>query len=189
MSAPLNYVPLPMTGDVAVVSYLNNAMGEYLASLMRGLAPASPLRRPHITLFPHRALAHDDGEIVQRLRRAAPAFRPVRVRLGEVATFLPVSTVVYLKVETGVSELERMHDVLIDTYGARELAERFAYQPHLTLAYDLPREEIERLATAFDESWKGYDGAREFVLEELTVVRETGYCQWRDIGGARFAAR
>jgi 2'-5' RNA ligase len=173
------------SGDIAVVSYLENSLGEYLAALTKNLAPLTPLRRPHITLFPHRPLPFEDDELVSRLHRIAPALHPVPLELDQVATFLPVTPVVYLRVQNGINGLLHIHEQLIDSYNARELPERFAYQPHLTLAYDLPESEVEPLQRAFRDGWSCYSGSRTFVVEQLTVVRESSYRQWKDLGGAR----
>src|SRR5487761_713307 len=127
-----------MTGDVAVVAYLPGEIAHRLARIAHRLTPASPARRPHFTVLPGRPLQLRDAAMLERLRAVcSQRTPPLRLRLGEVRTFLPVSPVIYLDVIAADEELSRLRGMLLAVLPSRS-AERFAYHPHLTLAYDLP---------------------------------------------------
>ncbi|GEM_PF-380130 len=78
--------------------------------LRRALRPSLVGRvPPHVTLVPPVNVRDDAAEsALGLLRRAAAASRPIAVELGPVATFLPRSPVVYLRVSGDVEELEAL---------------------------------------------------------------------------------
>lgn len=122
---------------------------RYLAALVldgRAAAEVDGLRRalrpslvdrvpPHITLLAPVNVRDDAAEsALALLRRAAAASRPIAVELGPVATFLPRSPVLYLRVSGDVDELEALRARL----AAGPLAppqgrEPRAFVPHVTL--------------------------------------------------------
>ncbi len=175
-----------MIGEVAVVAYLPGELAARLARIAHRLAPASPARRPHITVLPARLVPLADAALLELLRTAAPAGMPLRLRLGEVCTFLPVSPVIYLDVialDAGLEQLRRrLLSVLPDS-----IPGRFPFHPHLTLAYDLPEAYILRLQPRWQRVWERLRVAwpGDLAMDELTLVRQTGDAEWRDLGTFR----
>ncbi len=172
-----------MIGEVALVAYLPGELAGRLARIAHRLASDSPERRPHITVLPSRNVPLPDAALLEVLRRFAPAALPLRLRLGEIRTFLPVSPVIYLDVMTTDAVLDRLRHNLLQAL-PDSIPERFPYHPHLTLAYDLPAPAVERLQVRWQRVWEKLRCTWPPLLEltELTLVRQVGAAEWQDLG-------
>jgi 2'-5' RNA ligase len=169
-------------GDIAIAAYLDRAPGPFLADLTHRLAPASPSRQPHVTLFPPRQLPGiSEPALIRQLESIRELLFPLAIHLGEVKTFLPIAPVVYLEAEAADEQLGRMHNLLLRAFGSNEAAERFEFHPHITLAYELPVGEIAQLRERFQNEWRRYDGPREYTLDDLSLVREEFPLRWRKL--------
>lgn len=105
--------------------------------LRRALGDGALGRIPaHLTLVPPVNVADGAmGDAVGVLRAAAKATGPLDLRLGPVATFDPVTPVVYLSVHGDVDALRALRDRVFVPPLARPLTHAFV--PHVTLADDL----------------------------------------------------
>jgi 2'-5' RNA ligase len=97
----------------------------------------------HITLVPPAEVPECSlPEIEEHLAAAASAHRPFRVRLRGTGTFRPVSPVVFVGVVEGISSCEML--AAATRSGPLAIATRFPYHPHVTVAHDLPDEQLDR---------------------------------------------
>lgn len=170
----------PQIGDVAVVAYLPGDLASYLRALTQRLAPLSPHPSPHLTLLPPRPTESMEA-MIEQLRRTAREEPPFAIRLGELATFLPISEVMYLELLHGNDEARKLHRHLSQIFPPDSTRESFQFHPHITVAYGLAAGEVTRLLPAFQADWARYRGLREANLRELTLVRQTAHRRWDDI--------
>jgi 2'-5' RNA ligase len=100
----------------------------------------------HLTLLPPTPVSADElDRVEEHLRKVAEGERPFEIHLRGTGTFHPVSPVVFVSVAVGISDCERVEEVVRSGPLARELL--FPYHPHVTVAHDLPTSILER---AFD---------------------------------------
>lgn len=111
---------------------------------------------PHITLLPPTAVGTGAlPEIEEHLRRVAARFRSFDIRLRGSATFLPVSSVVFVPLVKGIAECEQI-EVQVRS-GPLTRPTEFSYHPHVTVAHDLPDDALYRAWTelaTFDASFE-----------------------------------
>jgi 8-oxo-dGTP pyrophosphatase MutT (NUDIX family)/2'-5' RNA ligase len=166
---------------LGVVAPLPEPIGIHVQAWRRALGDPSAGRiAPHLTLVPPQTVAERDlGRAVALVERAAEQAVPFLVELDGAATFLPDSPVAYLVVREGGPALEALEAAL----RASPLDRRtHAFQPHVTVAQDLPPDRIEAAAAELA-------GLRAtFPVRELAVLREerdpAGDKLWRPLATA-----
>jgi 2'-5' RNA ligase len=90
-----------------------------------------------------------------------------------------VTDVIYIELGAGAAELRRMHAAM--SAGALEAPEPFAYHPHITLAQELPQEQVAAAEGLARRQWREYKGERRFQAATATFVQNTqGNC-WIDL--------
>lgn len=158
-------VPAPLDAEV---DGLRRALGDGTLGRM----PA------HLTLVPPVNVREDRlGEALAVLRRAAAATRPLTLRLGPPATFLPDNPTLYLAV---AGEVQSLRDrVFVDPL-ARPLT--WPFVPHVTLADEA---EPDRIAAA-RQSLADY--AVDVTFHRVHLLREGPGRVWSPIADAMFAA-
>jgi 2'-5' RNA ligase len=98
-------------------------------------------------LLPPTAVDGDGLERIEdHLLAVAQAGEPFDLLLRGTGTFRPVSPVVFVQVAAGISRIERLEAAVRSGPLARDL--KFPFHPHVTVAHDVPDEDLER---AFDE--------------------------------------
>ena len=102
---------------------------------------------PHITLV--------SGSYLNTWERAAAQVRQVAggassftVQLGAARTFRPASEVVYLPLVAGAEECWTLHRALLSDALRHESG--FAYHPHLTIAQNVPAENLDAAQAALN---------------------------------------
>jgi 2'-5' RNA ligase len=170
----------PQIGDVAVIAYLPGELARFLRGLTERLAPGSPHPRPHLTVLPPRPAPSLEA-MLNLLHVTAREEPPFLIRMGGLATFLPISEVLFLELESGQEDALHLYQRLQQVFPSDAPRERFRFHPHITLAYGLPRGEVTRLLPSFQEEWIRYPGPREAPLRTLTLVRMSAPSQWDDI--------
>lgn len=168
----------------ALVSYLPDPLADFLNRLRRELAPHS-LAKAHVTVLPPRPLIGSPEEAWRQMQQSLQDFQPFHVELGEVAIF-PVSQAIYLSIQSGAEELGRMHSAL--NVDGLALAEPFEYRPHLTLAQDLPPEQIASGMRLAAERWGAFAYPRGFTVDTLTFVQNTLENRWADLAAVDLAS-
>jgi 2'-5' RNA ligase len=132
---------------------------DYRTSVGDAMAATIPT---HITLVPPTEVADDEVEKIEAHLTAAAAEMPVfDVHLRGTGSFRPVSPVVFVTLVEGISQCEQLADAVRRGPLAVDLA--FPYHPHVTIAHDVPEEQLDR---AFDEL-SGFEcefGVQDFQL-------------------------
>lgn len=161
----------------ALVSYLSDPLAAFLNGLRCDLVPECAAKA-HVTVLPPRPLNGSPEEAWQELRRGLQDFQPFRVELGEIAVF-PGLQAVYLSIERGRQDLERMHAKL--NAGRLAYEEPFLYYPHLTLAQELSPQELAAAMELAAARWREYPHPRGFAVDKLTFVQNTLDNRWIDL--------
>lgn len=104
---------------------------------------------PHVTLLPPTVVGSGAlPEIEEHLRRVAARFSAFDIRLRGSATFLPVSSVVFVPLVQGIAECEQI-EVQVRS-GPLMRQTDYSYHPHVTVAHDLPDDALYRAWTELD---------------------------------------
>lgn len=150
-----------------VVVLLEGRLAAEVDGLRRACGDGSLGRVPaHITLVPPVNVPADRvGEALAVLRAAASATSPFEVTLGPVATFHPVTPVLYLAVGgDGVDELVRLRDRVFREPLSRRLTHPFV--PHVTLADGMDPARIDAACRALADYRATARIERAHLLEE-----------------------
>jgi 2'-5' RNA ligase len=166
----------------ALVIYVPEPLGEFLDDLRRELVPHyNP--HAHVSVLPPRPLAVHWRTASEQLRAAADGWKVFHVKLTEIEIF-PVTNVVFIQIGDGADELNRMHaDVNRDNL---EFDEPFVYHPHITLAQEIPPDNVREVHELARRRWAEYRGSREFRADRAVFVQNTeGNC-WVDLASYTF---
>ena len=139
---------------------------------------------PHITLVPPVNVRDEDLDDAARvLADAASSCPPLRLQLGPVTTFAPVSPTVHLAVTGDVDALQRLRDAVFTKPLERPLTHDFV--PHVTLT-----EESAHIDAAI-AAMGGY--RTDVVLDRVHLMRESrrddGARVWRPVADAMLGAK
>ena len=125
--------------SVAIPEPEGPSLQEYRVSLGDESARHIPT---HITLVPPTEV--DEGDlpaITEHLAAKATEHAPYRVSLRGTGTFRPVSPVVFIGVVEGISGCELLAASI--RTGPLAVDVGFPYHPHVTVAHDLPPEQLD----------------------------------------------
>ncbi len=101
-----------------------------------------------------------------------------RVDVEQVKIFA-VSDVVYLSLGAGCQQIKDLHAQL--NQGRCQCAEAWNFQPHITLAQDLPSDVVSEARELAERRWHEYKGSREFTLDKLAFVQGSDDNSWVDL--------
>jgi 2'-5' RNA ligase len=87
--------------------------------------------------------------------------------------------VIYIEIGAGAQELYQLHSVM--NTSALEFAEPFPYHPHITLAQEVPHEQVGELTELARRRWAEYTGSRTFRAERAVFVQNTLENCWLDL--------
>lgn len=105
--------------------------------------PQAHLVPPHVTLLPPTELtAEESATAEQHLVAVAAASRDFQMHLRGTGTFQPVSDVVFVAVDRGISDCEVLERAVRS--GPLQRATEFPYHPHVTVAHALPHDALDR---------------------------------------------
>ncbi len=169
----------------ALVSYLPGALAELLDEIRHDFAPDSHAKA-HITILPPRPLIEFSGEdpgravaeATEQLRSSLQEFPPFKVDLGEIEIF-EGTQVIYVSIQNGFAELERMHAIL--NTGRVAFQEPFPYHPHVTIAQELAPEDVHNAAQFARWRWSEFKHSRSAPIDHLTFVQNTLENCWTDL--------
>jgi 2'-5' RNA ligase len=133
-----------------------------------------------VSVLPPRPLAAEWQTAGEQVRALTEGWAPFEIELRGIQIF-PVTDVVYIETGAGASELLRMHAAM--NSGALEFQEPFPYQPHITLAEEIPRQDAEAVRDLARRRWKEFRGGRAFRAERAVLVRNTPHNGWIDLAG------
>lgn len=101
----------------------------------------------HITLVPPTEISAETLEDVEtHLEAAADEVESFSVHLRGTGTFRPTSPVVFVSLAEGISQCEKLAEVV--RRGPLEMDLAFPFHPHVTIAHHLSDEQLDQ---AFDE--------------------------------------
>lgn len=161
----------------ALVTYLPDELGAFLDQVRKDLV-ADCNARSHLSLLPPRALELSARIAESQIQNICLKSQPFVVRIGKVAVF-PVTSVVYLELESGQHEIERLH-LDLATH-ALDYNEPYPFHPHVTLAQNFDLGTVEARFEEAQARWKSYGGPREFLLDRLVFVQNTDNKCWIDL--------
>ncbi len=168
----------------ALVIYIPGQLGRFLDDLRRELVPHyNP--HAHVSVLPPRPLGVEWQEASDHARTRIESFAPFDVELTGLEIF-PCTEVIYLEVGGGAQHLRRMHDAMNSS--ALEFNEPFAYHPHITLAQEIPHEEVKAKHELAIRRWKEYAGSRTFRADTAVFVRNMVSDCWIDLAEYSFSA-
>ena len=126
----------------------------------------------HITLVPPTEVDDEQLEKIEdHLTTAADEVGAFLVHLRGTGTFRPTSPVVFVSLAEGISQCERLAEVVRRGPLAVDLA--FPYHPHVTIAHHLSDDQLDR---AFDEL---ADFECEFEVEDFKLYVHDEDLGWR----------
>ena len=164
----------------ALVTYVRNAVGEFVENLRQELHPDLPHLPAHVTILPPRRLQGGELAALEILEDICSQAQPFEVTLGDVETFVPVTPTVFIRVAHGAHRMHELHDRL--NTQALASVEEWPYMPHLTIV-KVSTEELAQKAYIFArDRWAMFEGSRHIPLSELTFVREQEQNRWVDLG-------
>jgi 2'-5' RNA ligase len=155
-------------------------------ALRRAVGVADTTRiAPHLTLVPPVNVREVDiGGALDVLRAAAAAHRPIRLELGPVTSFAPISPTLHLEVGGDLDAVRSLRDAVFTSPLERPLTHAFV--PHVTLI-----EESDRIDDAVSAL---RDYRCEVIVEQVHLLEEVrreddGQRMWRPIADARLGGR
>lgn len=161
----------------ALVSYLPGPLAELLDEIRHDFAPESRAKA-HVTILPPRPLLVPPEEAMEELRVRLQNFSPFKVELGDIEVFTGTQ-VIYVSIQTGFSELERMHRAL--NTGRVAFDEPYPYHPHVTVVQELAPQDVPNAAQFARWRWSEFKHSRSVWIDRLTFVQNTIENCWTDL--------
>ena len=169
----------------ALVAYVKSELGEFVEELRRELHPMHAHLPTHLTVLPPRPLKGSEEEAVAMLRQMSAPIAPFEVELGEVASFLPTTPTVFIRLSRAGYKMRELHDLLNRTPLAYE--ESLPYMPHVTVAKLDDNQRAAEVLRISRERWEHYGGSHWIEVERLTFVRGSAYA-WTDVADVPLSA-
>ena len=176
---------MPTLNSYALVAYLRGPLADFVDNLRRGFTPGCT-HRAHVTLLPPRPLAGGLEEAITHCENVLHDIKPFDVRAGAVSSF-EVSEVIKLSVDSGGEQLRSLHDEL--NRGPLRHAEKFDYEPHITLAQNVAPEQLQDCLQQARDAWQKIGPASTFALSVCTFVQEVECDCWDDLATVQLGAR
>ncbi|HUE02133.1 MAG TPA: 2'-5' RNA ligase family protein [Bryobacteraceae bacterium] len=174
---PVRIPPEERLNVFALVMYIPGPLGKSLDDLRRKLVPGcNP--HAHVSLLPPRPLAVEWPVASQQVRAIMDHWAPFEVELTGIEIF-PETEVIYIEVGRGAAELCRMHAAM--NAGTLEFRDPFPYHPHITLAQELPREDVAATNVLANRLWREFPGPRSFPAEHAVFVKNSLGNYWIDL--------
>jgi 2'-5' RNA ligase len=165
----------------ALVIYIPDPLGGFLDDLRREVAPHSN-PHAHVSVLPPRPLAVEWQAAAGQARALTEAWAPFEIELAGLQIF-PVTNVIYIEIGAGAADLRRMHAAM--NAGSLEFMEPFPYHPHITLAQEIPHQEVRAIYELAQRRWREYRGSGVFRAERTMFVRNTLNNGWIDLAECR----
>jgi 2'-5' RNA ligase/predicted GNAT family N-acyltransferase len=161
---------------LGVVILLPPELAAEVTGLRRAIgSPSLSTLPPHITLVPPINVREDEiDRAITIVRKGASQIRqPIALHIGPVATFAPVSPVVYLSVNGDIDELVHLRQACLRPPLERRIEHDFV--PHVTLH----EEASDPLVAATMTAMSSFSSA--FVATHVDVLRQDDDRVWRSI--------
>jgi 2'-5' RNA ligase len=162
----------------ALVAYIRSELGEFVEELRRELHPVHAHLPTHLTVLPPRPIQGSEEDAVSMLRAACANATPFLVELGEVASFLPTTPTVFIRVSHAGYRMRELHDLMNRIPLAYQ--EPLPYMPHVTVAKLDDNERAAKVLQTSKERWENFRGSHRVTVERLTFVRGSAHT-WTDL--------
>ena len=166
----------------ALVAYVHNQVGSFVEQLRREIHPEHGHLAAHVTVLPPRPLSGTEDEALASVSRLAASQSAFEIGMGEVASFVPSTPTIFIRVERAAYRMRELHDAM--NAGVLQYDEPWPYMPHLTIAKLDCTPDAESLLETARQRWQEYSGSRQVFIDNLAFVRGSGHT-WFDI--ARFS--
>ena len=163
----------------ALVAYVKSPVGGFVEGLRHEFHPTQAHLPAHISILPPRILQGSEQEALETLEGACREVDPFEIVLGEVATFMPVTPTVFIRVAHAAYRMRELHDRV--NVGALHCEEQWPYMPHLTIFRMDTEEQAGQALEEARRRWDNYRDSRRVLIEQLTFVREAGTNRWMDL--------
>ena len=135
--------------------------------------PQAAYTPAHVTLLGPTEVAGEALPAIERhLEKVAAAQQPFTIHLRGTGTFRPVTEVVFVTLAVGISECELLAEAITSADDIDRDA-RFPYHPHVTVAQDVPAEQLD----AVFEDLAGFSA--KFPVASFTLFSHGGEGPWR----------
>ena len=135
--------------------------------------PQAAYTPAHVTLLGPTEVAGEALPAIERhLEKVAAAQQPFTIHLRGTGTFRPVTEVVFVTLAVGISECELLAEAITSADDIDRDA-RFPYHPHVTVAQDVPPEQLD----AVFEDLAGFSA--KFPVASFTLFSHGGEGPWR----------
>jgi 2'-5' RNA ligase len=171
-----------LINSFALVSYLSGPLAALLDEIRHDFAPGSRAKA-HLTILPPRSLFSFGNptaipEALGQLRTSLQDFSPFTVELGDIEVFSGTN-VIYVSIQSGFAELERMHRSL--NVGCLMFEEPHTYHPHVTVVQELEPADVLNAAQFARWRWSECKHSRAVHVDRLTFVQNTLENTWTDL--------
>jgi 2'-5' RNA ligase len=163
----------------ALVAYVKSPVGGFVEGLRHEFHPTQAHLPAHLSILPPRILQGSEAEALETLERACRDVDPFEIVLGEVATFMPVTPTVFIRVAHAAYRMRELHDRL--NVGVLNAEEQWPYMPHLTIFRMDTEEEAGAALEEARRRWDNYRDSRRVLIEQATFVRQAGANRWMDL--------
>jgi 2'-5' RNA ligase len=136
----------------------------------------------HLTLLGPTEIAPKALLTIERQLAAVAAAHPAyALHLRGTGTFRPLTEVVFVAVAAGISECEQLAAAIGD---ATQLPrnQRFPYHPHVTVAQDVPPDELDKVYEDLADFSAKFEVDRFTLFEHTTDGRWQARCDFRLTG-------
>jgi 2'-5' RNA ligase len=162
----------------AVVAYVRSPVGIFVEELRRELHPAHTHADAHLTVLPPRPLRGTEQQALEVLREVCQKVAAFEITMGEVESFVPITSTIFLRMARGAYRMRELHDLL--NQGALAYEEPWPYMPHLTIAKTDTVEEAQKVEAIARQRWKANSGTRTVRIDTITFVKGNGD-RWLDL--------
>jgi 2'-5' RNA ligase len=172
----------------AVVAYIRQPVGEFVEQLGRDLNPPHPELPAHITILPPRELQGTEAAASELITQICRTVEPFELVLGDVETFCPTTSTVFIRVAHAAYRMRELHDRL--NSGALFYKEPWPYMPHLTIAKMSCDQDSLAAAQKARGEWAIYPGPKTIAIDQLTFVRQREILySWEDLLPVRLGTK
>ena len=168
-----------LPGSYAVVTYMTGPLAKFVEDLRHGLAPEQSRVRAHLTLLSPRVLESPREKLLAAVKRACYKIQPVCISLGQVETFVPATSTIYLTLDQGARQIRDLRHEL-NQYDLRA-EEPWPFVPHITVGKFNDDAAATKALEEARRQWSRYTGPRDFLVKQLTLVREAPPNRWDDL--------
>lgn len=160
--------------------------GELQAARQECGDPLARIVSPHLTLLAPTVVAtHHLERVTAHLALLAERTTPFTIALHGVASFMPLTSVVYVPVIDGGTACTALAANIRN--GPVPLSQQFPFHPHVTIAQRVETEALERVCRSLID-FEAIVNVDRYTLSFSDDAAGDPFASWRPVGGFRFTA-